>query len=51
MLFQEILLTISNLFGATTEVKNSDKEKYVYSGYEITFDSGGSWIVTLLEVL
>ena len=31
------------LFGATNTVKNSDKEKYVYSGYGITFDSGGSW--------
>ena len=24
-------------------VKNSDKEKYVYSRYGITFDSGDSW--------
>ena len=24
-------------------IKNSDKEKYVYSGYRITFDSAGSW--------
>ena len=31
------------LFGATNIVKNSVKEKYVYSGYEITFDSAGSW--------
>ena len=31
------------LFGATNVVKNSDKEKYVYSGYGITFDSVGSW--------
>ena len=31
------------LFGATNVVKNSDKEKCVYSGYGITFDSGGSW--------
>ena len=31
------------LFGATSIVKNSDKEKYVYSGYRITFDSAGSW--------
>ena len=31
------------LFGTTNIVKNSDKEKYVYSGYGITFDSGGSW--------
>ena len=30
-------------FGATNTVKNSDKEKYVHSGYGITFDSGGSW--------
>ena len=26
------------LFGATNTVKNSDKEKYVYSGYGITFN-------------
>ena len=31
------------LFGATNIVKNSDKGKYVYSGYVITFDSAGSW--------
>ena len=24
-------------------VQNSDNEKYVYSGYWITFDSAGSW--------
>ena len=30
-------------FGATNIVKNSNKEKYVYSGYGITFDSAGSW--------
>ena len=30
------------LLGATSVVKNSDKERYVYSGYRITFDSGGS---------
>ena len=30
-------------FGATNIVKNSVKEKYVYSGYGITFDSAGSW--------
>ena len=29
------------LFGATSVVKNRDKEKYVYSGYRITFDSAG----------
>ena len=31
------------LFGATNIVKNSDKEKYVYSGYGIKFDSASSW--------
>ena len=31
------------LFEATNVVRNSDKEKYVYSGYEITFASAGSW--------
>ena len=31
------------LFGATNIVKSSDKEKYVYSGYGITFDSEGFW--------
>ena len=31
------------LFGATNIVKNSDKEKYVYTGYRITFDSAGVW--------
>ena len=31
------------LFGATNIVKNSDKEKCVYSGYGITFDNAGSW--------
>ena len=31
------------LFGATNIVKNSDKEKYVYSGYGITVDTAGSW--------
>ena len=33
----------NSLFGATNIVKNSDKEKYVYSKYRVTFDSGGSW--------
>ena len=28
-------------FRATSVVKNSDKEKYVYSGNRITFDSAG----------
>ena len=31
------------LFGTTNIVKNSDKEKYVYNGYGITFDSAGFW--------
>ena len=31
------------MFGATSVVKNSGKEKYVYSGYGIAFDSAGSW--------
>ena len=31
------------LFRATTIAKNSDKEKYVYSGYGITFASTCSW--------
>ena len=46
MLGQEILLIISNmscLFGAANKVKNSDKEKQVYSGYGITFSSAGLW--------
>ena len=29
--------------GATNIVKNSDKEKYVYSGYGIAFDGKGEW--------
>ena len=31
------------LFGEPSIVKNRDKEKYVYSGYAITFNSTGSW--------
>ena len=31
------------MFAATSIVRNSDKEKYVYSGHEITFDSVRSW--------
>ena len=31
------------LFGATNIAKNSDKEKFVYSGYGIKFDSAGLW--------
>ena len=46
---QEVLLITNNfkfrncLFGATSIVKNSDKEKYVYGGYEITSDSARLW--------
>ena len=32
------------LFGATNKAKNSNKVKYVCSGYGITFDSAGSCI-------
>ena len=41
------------LFGTTNMLKNSDREKYVYSGSRITFDSAGSWsfVMTLLEML
>ena len=31
------------MFRATNIVKNSDKEKYVYSGYTIAFDGKGEW--------
>ena len=31
------------LFGATNMIKNSDKKKYVYSGYGITFNSTNWW--------
>ena len=31
------------MFGATNIVKNSDKEKYMYSDYRMVFDSAGSW--------
>ena len=31
------------LFGAMNIAKNSDKEKYVYSGSGITFNSSSSW--------
>ena len=47
MLDQEMLLTNPDLkkclFAATSIAKNSDKEKYVSSGYRMTFDSAGSW--------
>ena len=32
-------INFNYLFGATDTVKSSDKEKYVYSGYGITFDN------------
>ena len=38
------------MFGATNIVQNSDKRKYVYSGYEIAFD-GAVLVMTLLEIL
>ena len=31
------------MFGVTNVVKNNDKEKWVYSGYETAFDRAGSW--------
>ena len=31
------------MFGATNIVKTNDKEKYVYSGYGLEFDSKGLW--------
>ena len=33
----------NGLFGASNISKNSYKEKYVYRGYGITFDTAGSW--------
>ena len=33
----------NGLFGASNISKNSYKEKYVYRGYGITFDTVGSW--------
>ena len=48
MLDQEILYPTNYFkfknffFGATNILKNSDQENYVFSGYEITFDSAGS---------
>ena len=36
--------TLKNcLFGATNTIKNSDKEQYLYSGYQLAFDSKGEW--------
>ena len=31
------------MFVATNIVKDSDKEKYVFSGYRIAFDGTGEW--------
>ena len=31
------------MLGATNIARNSDKEKYVYSGYTIAFDGKGEW--------
>ena len=31
------------LFGATNIIENSDKERYVYSGYGITLDNADLW--------
>ena len=40
------------LFGATNIVKNSDKEKYVYSGYEhLIVQNGVVLVMTLAEML
>ena len=39
------------LFGPTSIVKNSDKEKYVYSGYGITYDSVDLWNSDTMESL
>ena len=39
------------LFGATSIVKNSDKEKFVYSGYGITYDSVDLWNSDRVESL
>ena len=33
----------NGLFDATSVVENNDKEKHVYSGYGITFESVDSW--------
>ena len=33
----------NDLFGATSIIKNSDKEEWVYSGYETSFDGAGLW--------
>ena len=31
------------LFGASNVIKNCDKEKFVYTGYGMTFESAGLW--------
>ena len=33
----------NSLFAATNIVKNSEKEKWVYSNFGIAFDGAGSW--------
>ena len=48
-LYTRLRNTINNfkfknwLLETTNIIKHSDKEKYLYSGYGITFDSAGSW--------
>ena len=39
----QIFYTKKCLVGAINTVKNSDKEKYLYNGYEIGLDRKGSW--------
>ena len=44
--------TLKNfLFGATSIVKNNDKEKWVHSSYGIAFDDEGFLVMTLLGIL
>ena len=38
-----LIIEYDCLFGATNVVKISNKEKHVYNGYGITFDSADSW--------
>ena len=46
--WRKILVTISNcLFGTNDIVKISDKGKWLYTGYEITFYSVSSWSLNL----
>ena len=39
------------MFSATNTVKNSDKEKWVYSGYWIAFHGAGSWNENVTNVI